>query len=145
MGFLCHGHHREFITRVMRLLLSLFCLQIMLVTWTCGKYSFNIFFLMYLWFFYWNFFLLLRYICPDRDSSTQECLCNNPLTMVRDELYGGPNVSCDNIYYAESDWWVEIWYSILSQYSFIAWLFFFVNEGPKVPWKSILCQWSKPV
>lgn len=34
-----------------------------------------------------------RYICPDGNDSTQECLWENPLTMVRDELYGGPAVS----------------------------------------------------
>jgi len=30
------------------------------------------------------------YICPDGDDSTQECLWNNPLTLIRDNLYGGP-------------------------------------------------------
>ena len=38
------------------------------------------------------------YICPEGDDSTQECLWNNPLTMVRDELYGGPTVSEIAIY-----------------------------------------------
>ena len=33
------------------------------------------------------------YLCPDGNDSTQECLWANPVTLVRDELHGGPTVS----------------------------------------------------
>merc|ERR1712176_1178835 len=33
------------------------------------------------------------YICPNGDDSTQECLWDNPLTLIRDNPHGGPTAS----------------------------------------------------